>query len=481
MIFTLESINATVLSWDLPYKHIVVPADAKFLILFSSPSKLGPVPDAVVKVTVFLSEEEVCFSCENDAIIYKSETHNSRIRRLLMYSIGRAFQMKKLALAPCKELLRTPFEDVRLQEESPSPDKSTETDERSELLEAEPPLSINSLLLNVFAAADEDEENVLHHDAMQELLEAMLIPKGLMKSDIRVLMPEAENEDGNITYAPFIENAPSEIECLQERRKAFEAQPRFEPSMPWEEVMSFTVGAEVEETASIVLHGLESYIHAHTVPSFSNIVFRLPRCILRLAFERSKRFTAWEIHLLMQMIPHQEIAIRSISANASLTDTAASLTREKFFPAVNAHKTVLTNDNQEALQHLFLRFRCEVIQNPLVETDANSLQHYFLRRLRQELEPYAQDMSMWQVKRVLMSCDHICLSLFHVHALLCLMEEKSRVDVRHFFVVCMTYIPVFFNGRDITHSAEQQKEIAAAMERGQPDEDNGDKDFKKDI
>lgn len=88
-------------------------------------------------------------------------------------------------------------------------------------------------------------------------------------------------------------------------------------------------------------------------------------------------------------------------------------------------------------------------------------------RLKEGLEgEWTDEISIWHVKRVLISLEHINLSVFHVHALLSVLEPNPYyfIDTMLLVRVVCTYVPLFFNARNITQSAlETAKEKADAQ------------------
>eukprot|EP00397_Hematodinium_sp_SG-2012_P026602 GEMP01027886.1.p1 GENE.GEMP01027886.1~~GEMP01027886.1.p1 ORF type:complete len:570 (+),score=185.49 GEMP01027886.1:182-1891(+) len=321
-------------------------------------------------------------------------------------------------------------------------------------------VSLGKLLVNVFGAADEDDECVLSHTEVQNLLEATLIvPRiGLQKSDIRILLASAvENEDGSIAYRAFIENAPVAVDALRKRRKAFENRPdQFKPPVSWEEVMLLYVGEEIEESAN----AWQKQLH-HLVGSAESIagsVFKLPRRVIRESLHWSRRFTEWEVMLLMQMIPQQDECIDADPTDAERSSPPSPTnepppTRSTYAKRESFH---LSKDDRDILSNLLLQFRIEVHENPVVEIDVSALRCHFVLKLKEGLGgEWAEEISIWHVKRVLVSLDQIALSLFHVHALLSMLtpNEHGFVDTRHVLRLACTYIPIFFDARCITRSA----------------------------
>jgi len=282
--------------------------------------------------------------------------------------------------------------------------------------------TLAQLLVNVFGAADEDDECMLAHAEVQNLCEATLMDSkiGLTKSDIRILLTTAtENDEGNIEYRPFVANAPMIVGALRTRRKQFEIRQNgpYEPPVPWEEVTNLYIGEEIEETTRILMKYMDNDLH------------HISRYKMRNALLNSRRFTNHEVKILMQMIPQRS------TDNEPLSDADAFI----------------------QVQKLIINFRIETLQNPLVETDIASIQCYVELMLTKVIGYTGIDkqISIWQCKRVLMYLEHVSLSYFHIHALLCILEPDMYgfVDTKYFIYEVSRYVPAFFNAKNIADCA----------------------------
>jgi len=487
---------------DFESKSIV---GTKFIVVFSSPTSLSPVAKSVARLLVFYNEkDEMYFSTEHGSIHFMMNAYSKpKLRKIIRDRIDREFLSKKdtfemmyemsdLDLLRAKqasqkenykkiekhedivsdfELSRLEFKQFQhilkndnneMEESSAAPPsvkiipntfsiygKSIETSInqvkerkkkkcllqdvwRNNMLHGEPDVRLAERLVNVFGSADEDDECILEHREVQNLCEATLMDPaiGLTRSDIRVLLSIAsENEDGYIDYRPFVESAALVVDTLRKRRKRFEEQEKvpFEPSVSWEEMIVLHIGEEIEETSRIVQKMLE--LHCQTTD-----ITQVPRNKILKCLQETKRFTQQEIRILMQMIPQP--------------------------------KESMEIQEDEVLK-MITTFRIEVLQNPIVETDITTIDCYIRLKLKEIFDEDPDNIiSIWHCKRALMSLEHICLSIFHVHALLCILTPDAYgfVTDKDFIREVCRYVPTFFNARNINICAlETAKEKADAL------------------
>merc|ERR1719359_758055 len=294
-------------------------------------------------------------------------------------------------------------------------------------------LSLSDLLSNIFDAADEEDEYLLTHREVADLIYAT--PLGMTDWDIKLLLTTAhENAHGYIEYKPFVQAAPEIIEALLKRRAAYVSRKQPTATVTYEAI-ELCFGEELEEIARIVRDAFNA-ADTNSKGELSRHDFR--SCLL----SRPERFSPQEVQMLMQMAKENDFGM------------------------------VPYDDFVFLVQQL----RIDALHNALVETDVASLRVHLILLLRREGLVADMQMPIWTLKKVLLSADQLCLSRMQVHVLLSVVQpnEYGWVDVAYFLRVVCTVIPYIFDAATFMEKAQEiAKEKADAQAKAELEELQG--------
>merc|ERR1719191_1471695 len=215
-----------------------------------------------------------------------------------------------------------------------------------------------------------------------------------------------ENEDGFIEYKAFVQAAPEIIHALRLRRAAYTAAGLPKATIT-QEAVQIVNGDEINETLRMLTELFEQCAD----PSLEGLMTR--SCFKDCLACRHDRISPQELQHLMQMMPEDEDG------------------------------RVTFADLQENLEML----RVDSLHNALVETDVPSLRKHIILLLRRQGLNSDCTMYLWNLKRVLLQADQLCLSRLQIHVLLCMTPANVRgmVDCHDFLQVCCAVIPHMFS------------------------------------
>lgn len=436
----IDFVEAELYRWQCNrYMHITRALDAtqkgvvNLQSIFSKPVQEQPVPVAVVSVYFH-------FDTQKSVLTYQFEQEN------VLHTVGGQsladgkFEgwidriiKDKLKVREMHDLA-TVFESTRLvppslsegfpgvpaaRPESEGPDKTDEAEEDQdtgyEEIEKFEKLPLSTLLVNIFDAADEEDEFELTHKEVSDLLYAT--PLGLADWDIKLLLTRAtELATGRIKWRPFVNEAPEIIDALLRRRADYEA--RCQPDLRVApEMIELSYGEEIAEVARAAG---EEFAKVDTTGkgTLSRNEFR--QSLMR----RTERFSMMEVQMLMQMCKE---------------DDFGQVPHDEF--------------------HILLEtLRIDALHNALVETDVGSLRvHLILLARRERFLDVV--MPVWDLRNLLLIADQLCLARMQIHVILMILhpDENGDVDFEYFLQVCCTVIPYMF---DIAAFKEKAEMIA---------------------
>mmetsp|Transcript_126714 Transcript_126714/g.253259 ORF Transcript_126714/g.253259 Transcript_126714/m.253259 type:complete len:697 (-) Transcript_126714:68-2158(-) len=438
------------------YKHITrgVSAQENAVIhletTFSKPTQDKPVPVAVARVHFHLDvvNGRLKYHFEEESVQHEVGGRGlapGMYERWLDRIIGDKMQVRQL------HNLATPFEETRLQPppmptamiaESREDSSDEREDGRSSRQEEErasgywdpaQKLPLSELLVNIFDAADEDDEYELTHKEVADLLYAT--PMGLTDWDIKLLLTTAhELETGRIVWKPFVEACPEFIEALLKRRAAFEERTQNVPQVGFEAI-ELCFGEEIDEAARA---GREAFAAVDQAGKG-----KLSRHDFRSSLmHRMERFSMQEVQLLMQIC------------------------KEDDFGQVP----------YDDFGGLLAQLRIDALHNAMVETDVDQLRKHLIILSRQEGMGEDLILPVWNLRNVLLSADQLCLSRMQIHVILSIVQtdEEGLVDFQYFLRVCCTVIPQMFDvGLFAEKAAAIAKEKADAQARQELEELQG--------
>eukprot|EP00746_Dinoflagellata_sp_MGD_P164134 gnl/MRDRNA2_/MRDRNA2_92598_c0_seq1.p1 gnl/MRDRNA2_/MRDRNA2_92598_c0~~gnl/MRDRNA2_/MRDRNA2_92598_c0_seq1.p1 ORF type:complete len:791 (+),score=149.74 gnl/MRDRNA2_/MRDRNA2_92598_c0_seq1:62-2434(+) len=291
-------------------------------------------------------------------------------------------------------------------------------------------LSLPDILASIFDAADETSCGLLHHHEVMQLLTSTLSGLGLELWDIHLLTASAqENAEGLIEYKAFVQAAPEIIEALQFRRLAYK-KAGFPKAVVTAEAVQICHGDEIAETVRTLTELFEQCAD----PSLEGLMTR--SCFKDCLACRHDRISPQELQHLMQMMPEDEDG------------------------------RVTYADLQEQLEML----RVDSLHNALVETDVPSLRKHIILLLRRQGLNADCTMHLWNLKRVLLQADQLCLSRLQIHVILCMTPAnvKGLVNCHEFLQVCCAVIPHMFSSElFVDFAANVADEAAAATKRAE--------------
>jgi len=414
--------------------------------IFSKPVQEQPVPIAVVVVffNFDTSTKKLTYQFEQESVLHTVGGQSlapGRFQGWLDRIIGDKLQVRQL------HDLATPFEKTRLvPPEVPSistaaEDQSVEETQTSEdapvprhMSYAEVPekLPLSTLLVNIFDAADEEDEFELTHKEVSDLLYAT--PLGLTDWDIKLLLTSAtELETGRIEYRPFVQQAPEIIEALRRRRADFEVR-RGADLRVGSDAIELCYGEEIAEVARAALEAF-AVVDSGGKGTLSRHEFR--QCLL----SRAERFSMMEVQMLMQMCKEDDFGQVPYDEFAALLE----------------------------------QLRIDALHNALVETEiANLRVHLILLARRDRLSDTV--VSIWDLRAILLNADQLCLSRMQIHVILMILhpDEYGFVDFEYFLRVCCTAIPQMFDIALFKEKAELiAKEKADALAKQEMEELQG--------
>lgn len=438
------------------YKHITrgVSAQENSVIhletTFSKPTQDKPVPIAVARVHFHLDvvSGRLKYHFEEESVQHEVGGRGlapGMYERWLDRIIGDKMQVRQL------HNLATPFEETRLQpppmptatvaestedsgDEREDGRSSRQDDERaSGYWDPAEKLPLSQLLVNIFDAADEDDEFELTHKEVADLLYAT--PMGLTDWDIKLLLTTAhELETGRIVWRPFVDACPAFIEALLKRRAAYEERTQNVPQVGFEAI-ELCFGEEIDEAARA---GREAFaaVDQSGKGKLSRHDFRSS------LMHRMERFSMQEVQLLMQIC------------------------KEDDFGQVP----------YDDFGGLLVQLRIDALHNAMVETDVDQLRKHLIILARAEGMSEDCILPVWDLRKVLLSADQLCLSRMQIHVILSIVQtnEEGFVDVEYFLRVCCTVIPQMFDvGLFAEKAAAIAKEKADAQARQELEELQG--------
>jgi Ca2+-binding EF-hand superfamily protein len=291
-------------------------------------------------------------------------------------------------------------------------------------------VSLPDVLACIFDAADETSSGALHHHEVMQLLTSTLPGLGLELWDIHMLMSSAqENEEGLIEYKAFVQAAPEIIQALRLRRASYAASGLPKKTVT-EEAVQMCNGEEIIETVRVLAELFEQCAD----PSLEGLMSR--SCFHECLACRHDRVSPQELLRLMQMMPEDEEG------------------RVRY----------------DELQPNLEKLRSEALHNALVETDIASLRKHLILLLRRHGLTSDSTVPIWNLKRVLLQADQLCLTRLQIHVLLCMSipNFSGMVDVNDFLQVCCGVIPRMFDSEHFTNFAQNAAdESAAATKRAE--------------
>ncbi|CEM36869.1 unnamed protein product [Vitrella brassicaformis CCMP3155] len=452
-------------------------------VIFSLPEPHCPVPVAVVRVFFTLifdssplpgvhEEPHLTYRFENETLVHdphgtlakgKFEVWIDRLIRdklkvRKLRDLSTAFEQSRLVPPPDVEPEAPPEEEAEISPREAAIEAEAIREEREREREREaaaaaaavgeaaeaasrrdsrltsqPSMPLEELLTNIFDAADEEDEGLLSHKEVSELLYAT--PLGLTDWDIRLLLTTTmENADGYIDYLPFVEAAPMVISALQERREAYESRglPAAEVT---DEAIILCFGQELEETTRLIEESFRNVDSAGT-GMLTRHEFR--QCIE----QRSDRFSPQEVAMLMQMVEEEE-------------------------------------DGRMPYSGIFgqlQKLRRDAFHNALVETDLRGLRHHLVQLIRKSQVTYDFKLPIWTIRDILFNASQLCLSRIQIHVLLSILmpDPYGQVDCRSFLRVACTAISQLFDTQRFRELADQiAREKADEQERAELEELQG--------
>jgi len=291
-------------------------------------------------------------------------------------------------------------------------------------------LTLPDVLANIFDAADETSCGLLSHHEVMQLLTSTLSGLGLELWDIHLLTTSAqENADGLIEYKTFVQAAPEIVEALRFRRLAYK-NAGLPKAIVTAEAVQICHGDEIVET----MRTLTELFEQCADPSQEGLMTRT--CFKDCLAARHDRVSPQELQHLMQMMPEDEDG------------------------------RVAYADLQEQLELL----RVDCLHNALVETDIPSLRKHLILLLRREGLTADCTTHLWNLKRVLLQADQLCLSRLQIHVLLCMTSAnmKGLVNCYEFLQVVCAAIPHMFSSELFANfAANVADEAAAATKRAE--------------
>merc|ERR1719160_184048 len=277
-------------------------------------------------------------------------------------------------------------------------------------------VSLPNVVACIFDAADEASSGLLHHHEVMELLTSTLPGMGLELWDIHMLMSSAqENEEGLIEYKTFVQAAPEIVQALRLRRAAYTAS-GLPLATVTQEAVQIVNGDEINETVRVLTELFEQCAD----PSLEGLMSR--SCFHDCLACRHDRISPQELQRLMQMMPEDE------------------------------YGRVQYAELQPNLENL----RAEAIHNALVETDVESLRKHLILLLRRHGLTSDGTMPIWNLKRVLLQADQLCLTRLQIHVLLCMSvpNMNGMVDINDFLKVTCSVIPQMFDSEHFSNFAQ---------------------------
>merc|ERR1719160_1010600 len=277
-------------------------------------------------------------------------------------------------------------------------------------------VSLPNVIACIFDAADEASSGLLHHHEVMELLTSTLPGMGLELWDIHMLMSSAqENESGLIEYKAFVQAAPEIVQALRLRRAAYTASGLPKATVT-QEAVQICNGEEINETVRTLTEIFEQCAD----PTLEGLMSR--SCFRDCLACRHDRVSPQELQRLMQMMPEDE------SGCVQYVELQANL---------------------EIL-------RAEAIHNALVETDIASLRKHLILLLRRHGLTSDATMPIWNLKKVLLQADQLCLTRLQIHVLLCMSipNMNGMVDINDFLKVTCSVIPQMFDSEHFSNFAQ---------------------------
>jgi len=288
-------------------------------------------------------------------------------------------------------------------------------------------VSLPDVIACIFDAADETSSGLLHHHEVMQLLTSTLPGLGLELWDIHMLMSSAqENEGGLIEYKAFVQAAPEIIQALRLRRASYTASGLPKTTVT-PEAVQIVNGEEINETCRVLMEILEQCAD----PSLEGLMSR--SCFHECLACRHDRISPQELQRLMQMMPEDEDG------------------------------RVTYAELQPNLENL----RAEAIHNALVETDISSLRKHLILLLRRHGLTSDSTVPIWNLKRVLLQADQLCLTRIQIHVLLCMSVPNfhGMVDVNDFLKACCGVIPRMFDSEHFSNFAQNAANEQAEVTR----------------
>lgn len=455
----IQLVEDVVKDWSSEYMHITRATGVskekiiKLTTTFSKPEKEKPVPVAVVKVYFRLdtSSMDLQYQFEHDSVCHRHGTGQSLADGKFELWLDRINKDKQEVRK--YHSLTTAFEETRLappqtyESGADSDDEEAMEDDHGVVKLAEmglerlrreskattEGLSLSDLLSNIFDAADEEDEFLLTHKEVADLIYAT--PLGMTAWDIGLLLTTAhENESGYIEYKPFVQAAPEIIEALLKRRAAYVSRKQPTATVTVEAI-ELCFGEELEEIGRITREAFNA-ADSNSKGELSRHDFR--SCLL----SRRERFSPQEIQMLMQMA------------------------KENDFGMVPYDEFVF----------LVQQLRIDALHNALVETDVASLRVHLILLLRREGLTSSMLMPIWTLKQVLLNADQLCLSRMQVHVVLSIVHpnEFGWVDIDYFLRVVCTVVPYMFDAATFMEKAALiAKEKADAQAKAELEELQG--------
>jgi len=405
--------------------------------IFSKPVQEQPVPIAVVCVYFHYDtqRQRLTYQFEQESVLHTvggQSLADGKFEGWIDRIIGDKLQVRQL------HDLATPFESTRLKPPSehtafpgvpaaaPEEAESAPGEDEIDVSEMYPvamgaagltgtgkeSLPLGTLLVNIFDAADEENEWELTHKEVADLLYAT--PLGLADWDIKLLLTSAtELDSGRIQWQPFVEQAPEIIDALLRRRADYEAKKQSNVQVI-PEAVELCYGEEIAEVARAAGEAF-SQLDGGGKGTLTRNEFR--QCLLT----RAERFSMMEVQMLMQMCTE---------------DDFGQVPYDEF-------------------NILLTQLRIDALHNALVETEVANLRvHLILLSRREGMMDTV--VPIWDLRNLLLNADQLCLSRMQIHVILMIVhpDEYGDVDYEYFLRVCCTVIPQMFDKAAIKEKAE---------------------------